>query len=114
MEPENDYAQMEDWYKISWDKVSVYRNVTPPGSEPWSDSFRWSDIERICFEANDFYESDCIYIFLKGQEASVAIPTDASSGADLWGEIIKRKLFDSELAIKAATSGPGLFCDPST
>ena len=84
-----------------------------PEREVINDSIRWDDIVRICFKTGDFLSSDEILIFVKSREESYLIPTEADGGSSLWGEIIQRKLFDAELAIKAATAGEDeIFCWP--
>jgi hypothetical protein len=108
----NKKLKLENWYSVHWDDEKIFRNVNPPGKKSWNDSLKWADIERVCFNAADLYESDGIYIFVKHREESYAIPTEAKGGAELWQEIISRKLFDAELAINAAGAVNELFCWP--
>jgi hypothetical protein len=111
--PSSKPSPIAEWYAVEWDDEKVFRNVKPPGKEPWSDNLRWNDIVRVCFEANDFTQSDGIYIFTSQRKESYLIPMEASGGQELWNELITRHLFDPELAIKAATATSGLFCWPS-
>jgi len=104
--------KLENWFSVSWDEEWIYRSVFPPGKEPWSDKFRWSDIERVCFEATDPLYSDDIYFFTKDRPESYVVPTEATGGVELWNLVLDRGLFDSELAIEAATSISGMFCWP--
>ena len=108
----NDNLKLENWYFVKWDEDKIYRTVNPPFKKPWNDFLNWKDIQSISFEANDLYESDCIYIFIKDRKESFAIPTESNGGSDLWNEIIRRKLFDAELAIEAASSTGGLYTWP--
>lgn len=102
-----------EWFKVTFDDTAIYLNVTPPGRDGWQARIEWSGIVRICFKSGDFPESDEVYIFTDERPESRLIPTDASGGYELWQEILRRKLFDAELAIRAATSPGGeLFCDP--
>jgi hypothetical protein len=105
--------KLENWFSVTWDDEYIYRNVSPPGKEAWNDEFRWADIERICFEATDYMYSDDIYIFTTERPESYVIPTESDGGSELWDLVIDKKLFDAELAIKAATSPEGMFCWPS-
>jgi len=104
--------ELSHWFRVRFDEQGVYRNVAPPDKAPWSDQFAWSDVVRVCFEARDFLESDSLYIFVRHRPESYAIPMEAEGGQALLDELIRRKLFDAELAIRAATTPEGLFCWP--
>ena len=102
--------ELENWFEVAWDKEFVYRNVSPPGKKSWSDNFRWSQIERICFEATDPMYSEGLYFSTSERAESCVVPTEVRGGSDLWEEVLRRKLFDPELAVKAALSESGMFC----
>lgn len=101
-----------EWFQVSFDETGVQINAQPPGREPWSQSFRWDAVERICFKAEDMLVSDGIYVFTSDRAQSYAIPTEAVGGTELWEEILRRDLFNAELAIEAACSEGGLYCWP--
>src|SRR5436190_19531345 len=102
-----------DWFSVTFDDTTVYLRASPPGKEPWTQQFAWDSVIRICFAAEpDVQYSDAIFIFTTQREESYAIPTEAIGGSELWGEILRRKLFDARLAIDAAMSPTGLFCWP--
>jgi hypothetical protein len=103
-----------DWFRVTFDDIAIYLDVTPPARDPWQARIEWARIVRICFKSGDFPESDEVYIFTDERPESRLIPIDASGGYELWQEILGRKLFDAELAIRAAASPGGeLFCDPA-
>ena len=106
------YLSLETWYHVSFDKDYIYRNVEPPEREKWTDYLQWEDIIRICYHPGDFLETDELYIFTKEREESYLIPLEADGAQELWGEILERKLFDAELAIKIMTKSDGLYCWP--
>ena len=56
--------------------------------------------------------SDGIYVFTSERPQSFVIPTEADGGLEVWNELVRRGLFDAELAIKAALAEEGLFCWP--
>ncbi len=56
--------------------------------------------------------SDGIYIFTQSRAEAFVIPTEAHGGQEFWAEILRRGLFDAELAIRAATSVAGDFWWP--
>ena len=110
--PSKESKELQDWYIVTWDIDYIYRNVSPPGQKAWSDQFRWVDIERICFEASESLYTDDIYFFTTKRPESYVVPIESKGGAELWQVILEKKLFDAELAIKAATSLGGIYCWP--
>lgn len=100
------------WFRVWFDSEKVYMAAQPAGREPWIQDFRWADIEHICFQAEDFYISDGIYVFTKVRPESYVIPIEAVGGQEFWFELINRGLFDAELAITAATAVEGKFWWP--
>lgn len=105
-------SSVSDWYFVTYDNDKIYRNVHPPESKKWKDEMEWKDIIRVCFKAGDLFESDELYIFIDKRIESYLIPIEASGGFELWNEIIKRELFDADLAIKIAAADDGLYCWP--
>ncbi|MBE0526598.1 hypothetical protein E4H12_15995 [Candidatus Thorarchaeota archaeon] len=101
------------WFEVSYDaenitisrrKLLVLKSVK---------MIPWARIIRICFLAGDQIRFDEVYIFTDERPESYVIPLDAYDGLQLWNEIIKRGLFDAELAIKAASaSSDELLCWP--
>ena len=103
---------LSEWFFVRFDEKSVYMRAEPPGKEPWSQEFDWDKVFRVCFKAEDYSVSDGIYIFTTTRAESYMIPTEAAGGNEFWSEILRRKLFDAELAIEAASSTGGLYCWP--
>ncbi|WP_287585440.1 hypothetical protein [Candidatus Borrarchaeum sp.] len=100
------------WYNVSFNENTVFLDVNPPDGEEWKAQFQWNDIIRVCFQVGDLWESDDIYIFTNKRPESYVIPTEANGSPECWGEIIRRDLFDAELAIKIASATEGLYCWP--
>ena len=109
--PDNTPA-LEEWFTVTWDTTRVHLDVAPPGREPWKASFEWASVVRVCFEAEGGLASDGVYVFTRTRPESYVIPTEASGGAEFWDEVLRRGLFDPELAIAAASATEGLFCWP--
>lgn len=103
---------LDSWYRVTFDATHVYRDVRPPGGEAWQDQCAWADIIRVCFEPGDFLLTDTIYLFTNQRPESYEIPTDADGGGALWGEIVRRGLFDAQRAIAVALGTEGLECWP--
>ena len=88
---------VSDWYFVTFDEQLVRIQAQPPGQPAWSQEFRWDSVIRVCFKAEaDMWLSDGIYVFTSHRPQSYAIPTEASGGDALRGEILRRKLFDAE------------------
>jgi hypothetical protein len=98
-----------DWYRVRFDARGLTRAAAPPGRPAWEDAVAWADIMRVCLEMEGAFGSDSLYLFTRQRPESYAIPLAAAGAQDLLGELIRRGLFDAELAIQAATA-EGLFC----
>ncbi len=103
---------LSEWFLVSFDDAYISLHVSPPNRPAWDARIEWSRVVRVCFKAGDLYEPDEIYIFTDERRESYLIPTEASGGHDLWDEIVRRKLFDAEVAVKAMSSTNKLFCCP--
>ena len=104
---------LSEWFSVEFDAEAVSVTARPPGREPWAQSFRWADIERVCFKAEELGTSDGVYVFTRLRPESFVVPTEARGGAEFWAELIRRGLFDPELAISAASAVSGTFWWPS-
>jgi hypothetical protein len=102
---------MPDWFHGWFDEQGVYRRAAPPDREAWSDALAWADVERVCLEMEGFVGADSIYIFTRQRPESYIFPLGTDEGQALLGELIRRRLFDAELAVRAAV-GEGLYCWP--
>jgi hypothetical protein len=109
-----DPPRLRDWFHVTWSDAAVELDVAPPGSDAWRASFKWSSVTKVCLQAEGSLASDGIYVFTADRPESYAIPTEADGGAGFWEEILRRGLFDSELAVTAAQSPGGLYCWPPT
>ncbi len=98
---------IDTWFHVKFDDERIDIHVHPPGGEERRARIRWDNIIRICFKPADFLDSDELLIFEEGRENSYLIPIEADGGFDLWDEILRRGLFDAELAIKLASSSGG-------
>ena len=108
------YAGVE-WFVVIFDEKQIVLDVRPPEGQPWKAGIPWDTITRICFVAEGPAASDGIYLFTTTRPESWAIPTEAVGGQTLWGEIVRRDLFDPSLANTAATSTEeAIFCWPPT
>lgn len=103
---------VNEWFVVTFDDTVVRLQVNAPGRSPWSDKFTWDSVVRVCFKAEGIRLSDGIYVNTTERAEGYVIPTEATGGGELWSEILRRELFDADLAIEAAGSARGLFCWP--
>ena len=101
-----------DWYSISFDEQTISLDVRPPDLDSWKAVIRWEDIIRVCYKTGEFLEPDDIYIFIRNREHSYRIPSTAMNAEELWTEIIRRELFDAEVAIQLMTTSNEMQCFP--
>jgi hypothetical protein len=104
--------RLDQWFHVSFDSERVYIRAEPFVRAPWAQEFAWSTVVRICFKAEDLRMSDGIYVFTTQRPESYVIPTEAEGGSELWAEIIRRGLFDPQLALDVLRSPGGLFVWP--
>lgn len=102
----------EPWYQVRFDAHHVHRAAQPPGEPGWTDRLAFDDISRVCLEIEEFSLTDGLYIFTRTRPESYAIPMSAEGALDLLNELIRRGLFDAQMAIDAAAVESGLFCWP--
>ena len=102
-----------EWFQVRFDETLITLEVSPPNRPAWDAQIEWRRIIRICFKAGGWDNNDEVYLFTDERPESYLIPLIASGADALWDEIIRRGVFDAELAIKAASSIDKLFCWPS-
>jgi hypothetical protein len=71
----------------------------------WNQSFRWKDIERVCFTDEGLYSSDRISVELKGGPKPVIILTEVFGGNEFFGAVTERGYFPEEVWRKAMGGG---------
>lgn len=106
------HRAVSEWFRVGFDDAAVSLRVSPPSRPSWEAQIEWARVVRVCFKAGDLYEPDEIYIFTDERPESYLIPTEADGGHALWDEIVRRELFDAEVAIEAMSSTNKLFCCP--
>ena len=104
--------ELRDWYRVRFSDTGIQLDVSPPGKAAWQAVIAWADITRVCFKAEDGLASDGWYLFTKHRPESYAVPVEADGGDVLLDELLKRKLFDADLAIRAAMASDEVFCWP--
>ena len=98
---------LSTWYHVSFDEEWVYLDISGEKTR-----FRFDEITRVCYQLWSFMMTDELYIFTRTRKESYLIPVEAAGGAELWGEIIDRGLFDAQLAIDIMSKDIGLYCWP--
>jgi hypothetical protein len=110
-DPKSPPPPLDAWLRVTFDDDGVTLEATPPGREPWRQSFAWSSVVRVCFKPESL-ASDGIFVFTRERPESYVIPVEASGGGLFFDELITRGLFGAEMAIEAASATEGIFCWP--
>jgi ankyrin repeat protein len=96
---------------VSFDGDAISLRVEPPDGAAREEQIRWERIVRVCFKPGCLYESDEVHLFTEGRADGYLIPTKADGGGGLWGEILRRNLFDPMVAREAeASPRKEMFC----
>jgi hypothetical protein len=104
---------LTEWFQVRFDDAGINLQVSPPEQESWAAQIKWERIIRVCFNAGDLDNPDVIYVFTDERPESYPIPSEADIEGALWNEMLRRKLFDAEIAIEAMSSTNKLFCCPA-
>jgi hypothetical protein len=79
----------------------------------WGQSFRWQDIERVCFTDEGLYSSDRISVELKGGMKPVVVLTEALGGNKFFGALMERGYFPEAVWRRAVgETGGATYCWP--
>lgn len=111
--PEPTQSRLLEWFQVRFDPALITLQVNPPSRPAWEAQIKWERIIRVCFKTGGWDSPDELYLFTDERPESYLIPMIAVGADALWDEILRRKLFDAELAIKAASSTDKLFCWPA-
>lgn len=105
---------LDQWSTVEFDEHRVTLSARPPGRDAWVQSFKWSEVTRVCFKSEGVTLSDGVYVFTSQRPESFVVPTEAKGGVDFWNRVVERGLFPAEMAIRAATSSEGqMLCWPA-
>ena len=104
--------ELREWFRVRLRETGIQLDVSPPGKAAWQALIPWADITRVCYKVEDGFMSNGWYLFTKQRPESYAVPVEADGGDALLDELLKRKLFDAELTIRAAMAFNEVFCWP--
>jgi hypothetical protein len=104
--------QLREWYRVRLSYTGIQLDVSPPGKPAWQALIPWADITRVCYKVEAGFVSSGWYIFTKDRPESYPVPVEADGGDALLDELLKRKLFDANLAIRASMAFNEVFCWP--
>jgi hypothetical protein len=107
-----DLMELREWFRVRVSDLGIHLDVSPPNRAAWQANIAWSEIVRVCYKAEDGLISDGWYFFTKHRPESYVVPVEADGGQAVLDELLKRKLFDAELATRAACAVNESFCWP--
>jgi len=98
---------------VDFDDVGVRMRAPDGNDERWNRAFGWSEIVRVCFRDEGLDQSDLLFIELRGKPEPVVVPTEATGGSALFGELATRGLFPEGVWRKAiGETGGRTYCWP--
>lgn len=105
--------RLDELLIVEYDDVEVRVRVLGELEAGWNQTFRWADIERVCFQGEGMWQSDTVYVSLRDREKPAVVPTEAKGGHFFFGAVCDRGLFPEQVWRKAVgdTSG-GMHCWP--
>jgi hypothetical protein len=118
-------ARLSSWWKarrpkpldqllyVEFDEDEVRVRALGQMDATWNQSFRWEDIERVCFTDEGLYSSDRISVELKSNLKTVVILTEALGGTEFFGALTERGYFPQEVWRRAiGETGGATHCWP--
>ena len=98
---------------VEYDETEVRVRVLERLQPDWNQSFRWSDVVRVCFKDAGLYSSDVILVEVAGRECPVTVLTEARGGDEFFGALTDRGLFPEDVWRKAIReTGGAMHCWP--
>jgi hypothetical protein len=100
---------------VEWSDEQVDVRVLERLEPGWNQSFKWSDVVRVCFKDAGLYSSDVLIIEVKGKERPIVVLTEAKGGSEFFGALADRGLFPEAVWRRAiGETGGGVHCWPPT
>jgi hypothetical protein len=98
---------------VEFDQDSVQIRVLADLDAEWNQTFRWADVERVCFTDAGMYQSDIIRISVRGRKDLVVVPIEAAGGSAFFGAICNRGLLPEHMWRRAMGETSGrTYCWP--
>ena len=88
---------LDQLLKVEYDDIEVRVRVLDRLEPDWNQSFKWSDVVRVCFHDAGLYSSDVIIIEIADRARPVAILTEAHGGGDFFNALSARGFFPDEV-----------------
>jgi len=101
------------WFHVTCSPEALHLDVRPPRRPPWQAAIPWETVERVCLKRGDLWQSDEVYLFVRGRKASYRIPLDCAGGEGLVEALLARRLADAEAWVDTLSGrGAALRCWP--
>lgn len=98
---------------VEFDEVEVRVRVLERLEADWNQSFRWSEVVRVCFKDAGLYSSDVVFVEIAGRDRPVAVLTESEGGNEFLGALTERNLFPEAIWRKAiGETGGATHCWP--
>lgn len=85
---------IDKWFFVSFNEIEVKIYVNPPNGNTWEEIFYWDSINKICYQFEDVYTSDGLYIYTTLRKNPFIIPLECNGGEIFIMELIKKNLIN--------------------
>ena len=104
---------LSELLSVEFDDVEIRVIVLDRFEPKWNQSFRWSDILRVCFRDEGMFASDILFIELRGRTDPAFVLTEAKGGSAFFGALCDRGFLPEDVWRKAISeTGGGMHCWP--
>jgi hypothetical protein len=104
---------LSEQLSVEFDDLQVRIRALADTDERWNQTFEWSDIVRVCFMDEGIYQSDLLFIELRGKPEPIIVPTEASGGSALFDALTAHGVFPEDVWRKAmGETGGRVHCWP--
>ena len=104
---------LDELLAVEYDDAEVRVKVIDRLEADWNQTFKWRNVERVCFQDAGLTRSDILFIQVRDRSKPVVVLTEARGGSAFFGALTERGLFPEEVWRRAMgdTSG-GTHCWP--
>jgi hypothetical protein len=104
---------LSELLSVEFDEEEVRVIVLDRFEATWNQSFRWSDIVRVCFQDAGIFASDILFIELTGRINPAVVLTEAKGGSAFFGALCGRGFLPEDVWRKAISeTGGATHCWP--
>jgi hypothetical protein len=75
---------LDELLAVEFDDVEVRVRVLTDLEPEWNQTFRWTNIIRVCFADGGMLSSDAVFVSLNDRQKPAGVPTEARGGPEFF------------------------------